>query len=678
MKAVLFPKRPVLVLFILWNVLSTYADLGIVLQRQEDIPISPAFALPTAVGQEFVFSSTAYTAHESYGFAEFTVLRTGGGVGEARVDVVISNGTATAGSDFLPPFQTNVLSYSFADGETNVTISFEIINDDEFEGIETLSLTLVHPMGDALGNPSVATVTILDDDPPSDPVKPAVTIQSPLAGVRLNNSTVTLRGTARGHSSVTNVQYRVENTNGTSPYLSAQSTNQWTNWIVTVEGLAPGTNWVRVRARDSSGGYSDAAIRAVVYVASDFLVLKTNGAGMITGATNGQRLEIGKSYTLKVTPKPGNLFSNWIVGGIIFTNPMLKFQMASNLQVCANLVTNPFRALKGAYNGLFQPMAELVSHDNAGFMTFHLTDKGSFSGKLLLAGAAHPFSGQFDLELQARKTIARGTNTSLDVNLQLMAGTDLITGTVSNPAWSSDLLGHRALFDALHVVSSTPIKYTALLSGVSDPASSPFGQGAATLGITPVGNVMFKGMLADGQVASQMVPVSIDGKVPLYVNLYGGKGSLFGWVQLAYDDINDVVASLLWTKRSGVTSPYYAAGFTNTVTTLGSYYTNRPAGTPVVTLSNATVLLTEGNLPAPLTNDVVLSPLNKITVTSTNTNKLTLTVTAATGQFSGSFVNPGTRKPSLIKGVLLQKHEMGGGFFLGTNQSGRVYFEPVR
>jgi hypothetical protein len=71
---------------------------------------------------------------------------------------------------------------------------------------------------------------------------------------------------------------------------------------------------------------------------------------------------------------------------------------------------------------------------------------------------------------------------------------------------------------------------------------------------------------------------------------------------------------------------------------------------------------------------VTLNALNKITVTSTNTNKLALTLTVTTGQLNGSFINPDTKKPSLIKGVLLQKQNAAGGFLLGTNQSGAVYF----
>jgi hypothetical protein len=51
-----------------------------------------------------------------------------------------------------------------------------------------------------------------------------------------------------------------------------------------------------------------------------------------------------------------------------------------------------------------------------------------------------------------------------------------------------------------------------------------------------------------------------------------------------------------------------------------------------------------------------------------------LTLGVPAGTFVGSFLNPDTHRPSPIKGVLLQKQNAGGGFFLGTNQSGAAYF----
>ena len=48
----------------------------------------------------------------------------------------------------------------------------------------------------------------------------------------------------------------------------------------------------------------------------------------------------------------------------------------------------------------------------------------------------------------------------------------------------------------------------------------------------------------------------------------------------------------------------------------------------------------------------------------------------AKGLFTGSFVSPVTGKSVAMTGAVLQKQSMGCGFFLGTNQSGTVYFAP--
>jgi hypothetical protein len=83
-------------------------------------------------------------------------------------------------------------------------------------------------------------------------------------------------------------------------------------------------------------------------------------------------------------------------------------------------------------------------------------------------------------------------------------------------------------------------------------------------------------------------------------------------------------------------------------------------------------VLEQGNLTAPLTNVVSLSTANKFTVALPNVDKLALTLAPASGLIAGSFVHPDTLKKSSLKGVILQKQQIGGGFFLGTNQSGTI------
>jgi hypothetical protein len=44
--------------------------------------------------------------------------------------------------------------------------------------------------------------------------------------------------------------------------------------------------------------------------------------------------------------------------------------------------------------------------------------------------------------------------------------------------------------------------------------------------------------------------------------------------------------------------------------------------------------------------------------------------------FQGSVINPATGKPIAVKGALLQKQNLGFGYFLGTNQTGSVFLGP--
>ena len=57
-------------------------------------------------------------------------------------------------------------------------------------------------------------------------------------------------------------------------------------------------------------------------------------------------------------------------------------------------------------------------------------------------------------------------------------------------------------------------------------------------------------------------------------------------------------------------------------------------------------------------------------------DKLTLTFTAATGAFSGTFINPVTSVKTAFSGVVLQNTQTGAGFFLGSSDSGTVEVAP--
>lgn len=500
-----------------------------------------------------------------------------------------------------------------------------------------------------------------------DTTKPTLGITFPPPSLtRYTSNSITFSGTAGDDVGVAEVGVQT----GSEPFTLATGTTAWSSPVA----LSPGMNTIRIKAVDLAGN-AVTNTRTIVYVVTAPLNLSIVGQGTVAPLTNGQTLEVGQGYTVNATPKPGSLFFNWLSNGVPYAKASLSFVMATNLELVANFVPDPFPALKGTYNGLFMTEPVTTSQENSGFFSLAVTDKGAFSGKLFLSGAVHPVSGTFDAGLHANKVVLRGTNSPLALDLQLAVGTDQIAGVVSNANWTSDITGHRVTFNAKTNPATNFVgSYTMLISGGTNPAANPFGEGVATLTVSSAGIVKLAGTLADGSKAAQSVPVAANGQVPVYVKLYGGKGSVLGWLTLTNSTSTDIAGPLLWTKRSGVPGPFYPAGFSNSLETIGSRYVRPPTGTSMLAFAEGVVILSEGNLSAPQTNQVALNESSKVSILSTNTNKLSLKMVTASGLVNGSLINPSTRKPSSIKGAVLQKQNTAGGFFTGTNQTGRFYF----
>jgi hypothetical protein len=89
-------------------------------------------------------------------------MRVGPTTGTYTVGYALAGVTATAGADFVATGGT----LTFGPGITSRVISVPIVADTLNEPAETFTVTLSGPSaGAVLGTPSVATVTITDDDP---------------------------------------------------------------------------------------------------------------------------------------------------------------------------------------------------------------------------------------------------------------------------------------------------------------------------------------------------------------------------------------------------------------------------------------------------------------------------------------------------------------------------------
>ncbi len=115
------------------------------------------------------FSASNYNVGEADGFATITVTRTGDTSGTVTVDYQTSDISAQQRTDYTIGAGT----LTFAPGDGSKSFVVLIVNDLYVEGNEVLSLTLSNPTGGAvLVSPSVATLTIIDNDSLSPTTNP--------------------------------------------------------------------------------------------------------------------------------------------------------------------------------------------------------------------------------------------------------------------------------------------------------------------------------------------------------------------------------------------------------------------------------------------------------------------------------------------------------------------------
>ncbi|MEK7137053.1 MAG: Calx-beta domain-containing protein, partial [Patescibacteria group bacterium] len=115
----------------------------------------------TSVAGAFRFTLGRFSVGENDGQATVSIIRSGGSEGAVTVEFTASQGSATAGEDYVAATET----LSFAANETSRQLTLTIRNDELSEGPESVNLALSSPTGGAvLGTPALATLTISDDE----------------------------------------------------------------------------------------------------------------------------------------------------------------------------------------------------------------------------------------------------------------------------------------------------------------------------------------------------------------------------------------------------------------------------------------------------------------------------------------------------------------------------------
>jgi hypothetical protein len=129
-----------------------------------------------------------------------------------------------------------------------------------------------------------------------------------------------------------------------------------------------------------------------------------------------------------------------------------------------------------------------------------------------------------------------------------------------------------------------------------------------------------------------------------------------------------------WIK-TGWTNALYPDGFTNTGWLVSSRHAFTNLATQrVMDFTNASIILSDGILPEPITNTVFLRTNNAFTVTATTIN-IKPVLTGKNGLFQGTYENPPGTFKQPFKGILLQDYNVGHGFFTNSTVGGAVKIE---
>jgi hypothetical protein len=510
------------------------------------------------------------------------------------------------------------------------------------------------------------------------PAGPSLAIASPLTNAGLTVPQATVAGTAGGLPAAAKVVYRLENAVGTGAFRDAAGTAAWSG---AVSGLVAGPNTVRVRSLDSSGAVIKELTRAFRYVVLKPLVVSSQGTGTITAGFLGTtQRELGATYTVNATAAAGWIFDHW-TGSVDSANARLSFVMREGFSLTANFRPNPFYARKGTYNGLVQ--AASATHSSSGMLKLTTTATGGFSGWLKLGGKTFKLAGKFDATGYAQLAVKRAvplTSLTVNLSLDLVGGTDRITGTVTDGTFTATISAGEALpATGTHFAAG---RYTVTLPPNPNDtgATFPQGTGSAVLVISKPGAARLKGTLADGRAFSASAAVSKDGILPIYAPLVAGAGSLAG--QLTVDaQAAGVTGSALWTKPERLSDRYLPAPFATRVNVAGARYTPPLKGVTALVVpanqNNSALRLAGGDLPSGVTQPATLLPTNLVAIADPQLPKMTVAISAASGRFSGSFIHPLTKVASRITGVILQDRNAAAGFFLGQSASGAASFSAA-
>ena len=323
----------------------------------------------------------------------------------------------------------------------------------------------------------------------------------------------------------------------------------------------------------------------------------------------------------------------------------------------------------GVYNGLFSDSSSdpLTS---SGFITISVTSKGKFSGKLQAGARRGSFKGSLDGSGAASVTATVGLFGIWTVNLQVDAdNADHISGTIAASTFNASFDAYRAVSGKGNI-SAQAGQYTLVIPGTPGSDNQPGGDSFGTVKISSAGKLTLSGSLSDGTKISQSVAISADGRWPLYVPLYGGAGSLSGWITVS----GGLSGTVAWNKPATTKSKAYVFGFELSSTLSGSTYTKPSFGGTILGGDQLHLTISGADIGTTISDDIQIGPNGK--VINLGSDRLNLSFSTSTGTFKGSVVSSDTGRSLPFSGVVLQDQGTAVGYFLSDGSSGEVSIAP--
>jgi hypothetical protein len=333
----------------------------------------------------------------------------------------------------------------------------------------------------------------------------------------------------------------------------------------------------------------------------------------------------------------------------------------------------------GTFNGLVErsialnPVAD-KTEGLGGTLRVVTASTGAVSGSLKLGTVTHALKGALitppgggDPTCQIvipRKLPA--TNLTLAFTLNRSAGT--LSGTVRDAATvpnSADVSGVLASKSA----GLVGLYNSALLTQAPPGGMAyPQGTGFLTLNVTAAGTATWRGRLSDNTTITGSSSYGPAGQVPVHLLLYTNTGSAQGWAQITGSDVDGTLDWFKAVQPVKSTTRSYKSGFLrHNLTVEGGKYSKPATGSRAMGLPEGLqAILTDGGLSGQITQSITLTTGNVLQV-PTNTNNVKVTLTAATGLFTGSFTQPGltptTPRKADLFGAFIPGSASGVGFF---------------